>query len=76
MKKLNYLTINRPDISCVESVASQFLNIIHPKVYQICSTMKIKDTIGGNLTSWKSKKEDVVARISAEAKNRAVATDM
>ncbi|KAK2980702.1 hypothetical protein RJ640_001274 [Escallonia rubra] len=56
--KLNYLIVTRPDIAYAVSTKVHY---------------RLQCFVGGNLVSWKSKKQSVVSRSSAESEYRAMA---
>ncbi|XP_062100044.1 uncharacterized mitochondrial protein AtMg00810-like [Humulus lupulus] len=68
--KLNCLTVTRPDIAYSVSVVNA--NWAGSKVDRR-STSGYCIFVGGNLVSWKSKKQTIVSRSSAESVDRAMA---
>ncbi|XP_020532292.1 uncharacterized protein LOC110008568 [Amborella trichopoda] len=66
LQDVGYLTITKPDITYVVSMD---VNPLDKK-----STTGLCAFVGGNMVTWKSKKQNVVTRSSAEAEYRAMAS--
>ncbi|RVW76419.1 Retrovirus-related Pol polyprotein from transposon RE1 [Vitis vinifera] len=73
--RLIYLSHTRPDIAFSVSMVSQFMHAPGPEHFEVVYRILryLKWTLDGNLVTWRSKKQNVVARNSAEAEFRAVA---
>ncbi|XP_059288681.1 uncharacterized mitochondrial protein AtMg00810-like [Lycium ferocissimum] len=71
---LQYLTLTRPDITHAVNLASQFMHVD----WAGCATTRRSTTgysiyLGANCVSWSSRKQNTVARSSAEAVARSSA---
>nr|GFB63307.1 putative copia-type protein [Tanacetum cinerariifolium] len=81
VEKLIYLSHTRPDIAYVVGVVSQFMH--QPQIFTDAdwagdkgnrrSTSGYFSLVGGNLVTWKSKKQKVISLSSAEAEFRGIA---
>ncbi|RVW46787.1 Retrovirus-related Pol polyprotein from transposon RE1 [Vitis vinifera] len=80
--RLIYLAHTRPDIAYSVSLISQFMHDprephLQPAYREfptgLRSTTGYCTFLGGNLVTWRSKKQNVVARLSAESEFRAIA---
>ncbi|RVW35915.1 Retrovirus-related Pol polyprotein from transposon RE1 [Vitis vinifera] len=80
--KLMYLAHTRPDLAYALSVVSQYMH--NPREQHMNAVMRIlrRSTssyftfVGGNLVTWKSKKQNAIASSSAEAEFRGMALEL
>ncbi|TYK26200.1 Retrovirus-related Pol polyprotein from transposon TNT 1-94 [Cucumis melo var. makuwa] len=70
--KLIYLSHTRLDISFIVSVVSQFVQAPYEEHMEGKSTSDYYTFVWGNLVTWRSKKQGVMARSNAKAKYRAM----